>query len=186
MENYEDKRKNISANNQISLITSGLLIFNGVYSAYVLNYKPKVGAYHIWICSILGILLIIFSMWAFVKGVGLLKREEKKGVTITVLIIITLMFAMWTNQTIPYYKDFVGGSRTITTDSYLVVHDKLYFIDNDGIEMQLIIPKDTAEEFRAKENYEYDYKKNLLKYYDKITLTYYPNSKVIISAIAED
>ena len=48
------------------------------------------------------------------------------------------------------------------------------------------IPNDTASEFRSKENYEYDYVNNLLKYYDTITVTYYPNSGVIIDLSSEN
>lgn len=72
----------------------------------------------------------------------------------------------------------------MTTDSYLVVRDYLHFLDNEGNEVRLTIPEDTASELRAKENYEYDYENNLLKYYDKITVTYFPESKVIISISA--
>ena len=79
-----------------------------------------------------------------------------------------------------HINDFFGESKTVSTDEYLVVRDHLYFRDNEGHDIYLVIPDDKAKEFRSKENYEYDHEKNLLKYYEPITITYYPNSKVII------
>ena len=102
------------------------------------------------------------------------------------MVFVVLVFALWIDSTFPYYKDLIGGSKTVTTDSYLVVWDNLYFLEDDGNEIKLTIPTDKASEFRAKENYEYDFENNLLKYYDKITVTYFPNSKVIISALSEE
>lgn len=73
----------------------------------------------------------------------------------------------------------------MTTDSFLVVFDELYFLDNNGDKVNLTIPGDTADELWAKENYEYDHENNLLKYYDKMTAVYFPESGVIISVSAE-
>ncbi len=72
------------------------------------------------------------------------------------------------------------------TDSYLVVVDHLYFLDDEGNEVTLTITKDTANELRANENYEYDSENNLLKYYDKMTVTYFPESNVIVSISIEE
>lgn len=187
MNNNAEKKKTSSVNSRISLVISGTMLLNGVFSAYVLNYKPKIGSYHIWICSALGLLLTVFSVWGVVQCVTVLKKgTDNKKLTAFLLVFVVFVFALWIHTAIPYYKDLIGGSKTVTTDSYLVVMDKLYFLDDNGDKMTLIIQADTAKEFRAKENYEYDYENNLLKYYDKITLTYFPNSGVIISALPEE
>lgn len=183
----KSEEKNVSTSySRVPLVMTVMIFLNGVFSAYVVNYKPKIGVHHIWICSALGVLLTVFLLWGIVECVNSLKKHENnKKYTIFVLIFVVLVFILWIGSTVPYYKDLINGSETVTTDSYLVVRDKLYFLNNDGDEVDLIIPTDTAREFRAKENYEYDNEKNLLKYYDKITVTYFPDSKVIISALAE-
>lgn len=186
MENNTDENRKTSNNSIITLMSSMLVLLNSIFTAYVLNYKPKTGGYHIWICSFLGIIVMLFTVWVVVVCVRLLKRGEgSKKLTAALMVISVLMGVMWTYTSLPYCKDLLGGSKTVTTDSYLVVYDDLYFLDNEGNKAELTIPEDTAREFRAKENYEYDFENNLLKYYDKITVTYYPESKVIISALAE-
>ena len=90
-----------------------------------------------------------------------------------------LLSILGTTSTFPYCKDFFEGSKTITTGSYLVVIDKLYFLDENN-KVSLTIPTEKAKEFRSNENYEYDSVNNLLKYYDPITVTYYPNSGTIV------
>lgn len=170
----------------ISLVTSGLALFNGVFSAYTVNYKPKVGGYHIWLCSAIGVVFAVFTVWAVIMCVRLLKNGGAgRGLTAAAMVIVALMGIMWTYTAIPYYKDIMGGSKTVITDSFLVVHDTLYFLDNEGGRVSLTIPTDTAGELRAMENYEYDKENNLLKYYDKMTAVYFPESGVIISVSAE-
>lgn len=187
MDNNAEEKNTSSVNSRISLVFSCTMLLNGVFSAYVVNYKPKIGSYHIWICSALGLLLTVFSVWGVAECIILLKKGTgNKKLTVTALVFVVLLFALWISTAIPYFKDLIGGSKTVTTNSYLVVMDKLYFLDDNGDKMTLIIPADTAKEFRAKENYEYDYENNLLKYYDKITVTYFPNSGVIISALPEE
>ena len=173
----EDKKTYISG----QVMVCALLILNAVHSAYVVNYTPKIGAFHITLCTVFGIILIIYSIWAIAKCISMLiKKEGRKGVIIILLILTVLLAVMGVSSVIPYGIDFLGESKTVTTDEYLVVKDHLYFRDNDGNDVTLVIPEDMAREFRSKENYEYDQEKNLLKYYDEITVTYYPNSKVLI------
>ena len=184
--NSDEKKHNQSANSSTPLALSVLMLINGVFSVYVVNYKPKIGEWHLWLCSGLGVLLAVLTVSVVVWGVKQLKKGRgSKKITITITVLAILMGIMWTFTSLPYYKDFIGGSKTVTTDSWLVVIDRLYFLDDEGDTVILTIPTDTAKEFRAKENYEYDYDNNLLKYYDKITVTYFPESKVIISTSAE-
>lgn len=186
MENNTEEKKTPSKNSSISLASSVLVLFNGIFTAYVVNFKPKIGEYHIRLCSALGVLLALFTVWTVVWCIRSLKKGEGSKTMLVLLIALALLMGItWTyTAALHYYKDFIGGSRTVTTDSYLVVHDNLHFLDNEGNEVRLTIPKDTASELWAKENYEYDYENNLLKYYDKITVTYFPESKVIISVSA--
>lgn len=173
----EDKKAYISG----QVMLCALMILNAVHSAYVINYTPKIGAFHITLCTVFGIILIIYSIWAVVKCISMLiKKEGKNGFIIVLLILTVFLAVMGVPSVIPYGIDFLGESKTVTTDEYLVVRDYLYFRDDDGNDVALLIPEDMAKEFRSKENYEYDPEKNLLKYHDKITVTYYPNSKVLI------
>lgn len=166
---------------------TGLSIFYAVISAYVVNYKPKIGTYHIWLCSAVGAAVVIFSVWAIILCAGLLKRKEgKKGYNICVLVLALFLLLMGADSTLPYCKDIIGGKTTVKTNSYLVVRDKLYFLDDNGSEVTLIVPKETADELRSKENYEYDSVNNLLRYYDPMTVTYYSNSGVIIDLLSEN
>lgn len=173
--------------NRGSFVLLGISIFNAILSPYVINYKPKIGTYHIWLCSAIGVAIVIFSIWAIILCVGLLKRKEGRiGLNIVLLILTVLLLILGVDCTLPFCKDFIGGRNTVTTDSYLAINDKLYFLDDKGNKITLTIPNDTASEFRSKENYEYDYVNNLLKYYDAITVTYYPNSGVIIDLSSEN
>ncbi len=155
-------------------------IFLAINSAYVVNYKPKVGSYHIYLCTIFGILLVLFSVWAIVNCVIILRKKERKNPVIILLILTILLSILGTTSTFPYFEDCFEGSKTITTNSYLVVNDKLYFLDENNNEVSLAIPTEKAKEFRSNENYEYDSVNNLLKYYNPITVTYYPNSGTIV------
>ena len=53
-------------------------------------------------------------------------------------------------------------------------------MDENNNKISLTIPTEKAQEFRSNENYEYDSVNNLLKYYNSITITYYPNSGTIV------
>ena len=179
MESKEKEDKKTYISEQVMIFA--LMILNAVHSAYVINYTPKTGAFHIILCTVFGVILIVYSIWAVVKCISMLiNKEGRKGFVIALLILTVLLAAMGVTSVIPYGIDFLGESKTVTTDEYLVVRDHLYFRDNDGNDVTLVIPEDMANEFRSKENYEYDPEKNLLKYHDDITVTYYPNSKVLI------
>ena len=168
--------------NQISIALMGMMIFNAVNSAYIINFKPKTGTYHIWICSALGALMVLFSVWVSILCIRMLKgKKRKKGYNITLLILSVALMVMGTDSAFPYCKDFIVGSKTVTTDKYLIIKDDLHFLDENGNEVEIKIPDETAKIFRSKENYEYDSENNLLCYYDSITITYFPNSKVIVS-----
>lgn len=184
--NSDEKKHNQSANSSTPLAISVLALINGVFSVYVANYKPKIGEWHIWLCSGLGVLLAVITVSVVVWGVEQLRKGRgSKKITIAVTALAVLIGIMWTDISIPYYKDIIGGSKTITTDSWLVVIDKLYFLDDEGNTVNLTIPTDTAKEYREKESYEYDHDNNLLKYHDQITVTYFPESKIIISTSTE-
>ena len=177
------KNKDQSKNDSLPFVLPILMLVNGVFSVYVFNYKPKIGEWHLWLCIGLDILLILLTAAVVLWGVKQLKKGGKK-IAVAVMVLAVLMGIMWTYISIPYYKDLIGGNKTITTDSWLVVMDRLYFLDDEGDTVILTVPSDTAKEFREKENYEYDYENNLLKYYDKITITYFPKSGIIVSTSA--
>ena len=162
-----------------NLLLCLMSIFLAINSAYVVNFKPKVGSYHIYLCTIFGILLVLFSVWAIVNCVIILRKKEKNPVII-LLILTILLSILGTTSTFPYFEDCFVGSKMITTNSYLVVNDKLYFLDENNNEVSLTIPTKKAKEFRSNENYEYDFVNNLFKYYNPITVTYYPNSGTIV------
>ncbi|MBQ3162856.1 MAG: hypothetical protein IJC04_12135 [Oscillospiraceae bacterium] len=171
----------------IGLIIFLNMIFNAVFSVYVLNYQPKIGEYHILICSILGILIVLFTILGLVWCIKDLKnKNSNRKITISVMLITALMGVMWSHTALPYLKDLIGGSKTVTTDSYLVVIDTLYFLDDEGNDVNLTIPAVSANELKSKDNYEYDYENNLLKYYDKMSIDYFPESKVINSISVEN
>ena len=180
MEN--DKKYNIILN----LLPSLMSILIAINTAYVINYKPKIGSYHIYLCTIFGIVLVLFSVWSIVNCIIIFRKKEKRNFAVILLIITIFLFMTGTYSTLPYCKDFFKGSKTITTYDYLVVIDKLYFLDDDNNEVSLVIPTEKANEFRSNENYEYDSENNLLKYYNSITVTYYPNSGTIINLSSEN
>ena len=110
----------------------------------------------------------------------LIKKEGKKGYIITVLILTFLLFVMGADSTLPYYRDILRGSKSVTMSSYLVIRENLSFLDDEGNGVTIKIPEDKAYELREKEAYEYDQENNLLKHQDSVTITYYPNSKVLL------
>jgi len=183
MKNNNDK---VSKSGLISFMCSVLALINGIFSAYVLNHNPKIGEYHIWLCSILGVLLVIFTVFIIIWCIKLLKgNDASKRIIICIVMLAALTGVMWTHTVWPYYKDIMGGSKIVITDSYLVASDKLYFLDDSGNEVYLPVSEDISNELRNRENYEYIVETNLIKYYDKITITYFPESRVIISIITE-
>ena len=158
-----------------------LPVFVAVNSAYIINYKPKIGVRHVWICSAIEAAAVIFSVWAVMVCVGALRRKTvRKRISVCWLIATISMMTLVTISALPYFKDLWCGTRTVTTDSYLAVRDNLYFRDNDGKEVVLKIPEGTAEEYRSRENSGFDPENGLLKHDDTVTVTYFPNSGVIV------
>ncbi len=177
----DEKNRKEKTNLMISLQLIGLAVFNAVHSAYMINYKPKIGAYHVWMCTVIGLMIIVFCAWSIISSVKILMAGgRKRGYIISVIVLASLLLVMGVDSTLPYCKDLMENSRSITVDSYLVIRDHLSFQDDAGKNVTIQIPADKADELRAKENYEYDQKNNLLKYYDSVTITYYPNSKVLL------
>ena len=68
----------------------------------------------------------------------------------------------------------------MTTNRYLVIDEDLYFQDNDGNKDSLRIRKTTVSELLPKDNDEFDSENNLFIHQDPISVTYYPNSKIIV------
>ena len=65
--------------NLISNALLGMMIFNAVNSAYIVNYRPKTGTYHIWLCSALGVLMVVFSVWVIIMCIRMLKGKKLDG-----------------------------------------------------------------------------------------------------------
>lgn len=183
----KDRKTGNSYPDCFAAVLPGLSVFYAVISAYVVNYRLKIGTYHVWLCSAVGAAAVVFSVWAIILCAGLLIRKKgKKGYNICVLVLALFLLLMGADSTLPYCRDLIGGKTTVKTNSYLVVRDKLYFLDDNGSEVALVIPKETADELRSKENYEYDSENNLLRYYKSMTVTYYPNSGVITELLSEN
>jgi len=177
----DEKNRKEKTNLTISLQLIGLAVFNAVHSAYMINYKPKIGAYHVWLCTVIGLMIIVFCAWSIVNSVKILTAgERKRGYIIIVLVLTSMLLVMGADSTLPYCKDLMENSKSITANSYLVIRDHLSFQDDEGKNVTIQIPADKADELRAKENYGYDQENNLLKHYDSVTVTYYPNSKVLL------
>ena len=86
MDDKDSQEKKISASQQF--VIYGLLILNAVFSAYVLNYTPKIGAFHLAICTAFGLVLVVFSIFAAVKCISMLIKKKGKS-TYHDLAIIT-------------------------------------------------------------------------------------------------
>ncbi len=107
-----DNQNTSSQNNMSALIISVLALLNGVFSAYVLNYKPKIGEYHIWLCTILGVLLALFTVLGVVWCVRQLKKKcSAPKITIPLMIITILMGIMWTRTVLPYIKTLQAAAK---------------------------------------------------------------------------
>ncbi len=172
---------------EVSLMCWILLIFNCIFSTYVLKYNPKIGEYHVWLCLVLGVLYAFVTVFIIVWGIKrLIRNKSGKRIIIGVIILAAFAGVMWTHTVWPYYKDVIGGSKKVITDSYLVASDKIYFLDNAGKEVYLPISEDISRELKNRESYEYNVKTNLIRYYRDITIVYYPESRVIISIVVDE
>lgn len=170
--------ENIDKASIIQLIT---LILMPICSAYIINYKPKIGVIHVWLCSAFGVVLVAFSIWAIVVcSVMLKKKEGKKGPNIALILLMLITLTMGVSVSSRYCKDLINGSTTITTNKYMAVMDVLYFQKEDGAKERLLVLKKTASELMPKDNDEFDSESNLFIHQDPISVTYYPNSKIIV------
>ena len=167
----------------LSSVYLPFIICNAVYSVYVLNYTPKVGAVHVRLCAGIGGLMVLFTLWAVICCIRLIVRSKAQRVlTVFFLGGVVLGFLLWLPATCSYWADFVNGSRTVTTDRYLPVSGDLYFTDEDGQRQKLTLPDAMFAVCRENENNAYDAEENYLIYSQKVKLIYYPHSKVIVSA----
>lgn len=173
-----DKEKKSSA---FGFIPLGLSVFIAVNETYVNRYQPKVGAYHLYLCSAFGVLLAVFCVFAAVMTILDMKKKERNlGIDIGILILTAFLLWLGVTCALPYWKDVIGGSRQVTTDRYLVSRDKLTFFD-EGFEVTMKIPGDKAEEYRSGKALEYDNVHNVMIYEEPVSVSYYPESKVLIS-----
>ena len=118
MKHDSDNKTTSSYGNMASLISSVLMLLNGVFSAYVLNYKPKIGEYHIWLCTILGVLLALTTILGIIWCIQQFRKDRcAPKLTIVLLVLVILMGGMWTRVALPYYKDLAGNSKTVVTDN---------------------------------------------------------------------
>lgn len=151
-------------------------------TAYITN-TIKVGAYHIWLCAGLSVLAMLAVTGMIVWCIRMLRIDKPTWkFTAAVMVLTILLGAMWFPDSVSFFRDIASGSRTVTTDSYLVASKHLYFLDEDGAEVTLRLPEETAAAFRNNENYAYDAELNQLRYYRPISVTYYPNSGIIAEA----
>ena len=175
--------KNSTVLRELSPVYLLFIISNAVYSAYVLNYTPKVGAVHVWLCAGIGVLMVLFTLWAGARCVRLLIRSKAQRMLATLYLgCVVLGFVLWMPATCSYWADLAGGSKTVTTDRYLPVSGDLYFADENGQRQKLTLPDAMFAVCRENESDAYDAEENCLIYTKKITVTYYPRSKVVVSA----
>ncbi|MBQ5417919.1 MAG: hypothetical protein IIU25_02780 [Oscillospiraceae bacterium] len=76
----KDRKTGNSYPDCFAAVLPGLSVFYAVISAYVVNYRLKIGTYHVWLCSAVGAAAVVFSVWAIILCAGLLIRKKgKKG-----------------------------------------------------------------------------------------------------------
>lgn len=172
-----EKEKKASA---FSFIPIGISVFIAVNETYLNRYQPKVGAYHLYLCSAFGILLVVFMIAAAILIIAdMRKKARNPGINIGLLILTVFVLFLGITEALPYWKDIFAGNRQVTTGSYLVIKDKLTFLD-EGAEVTVKIPGDKAEEYRSRESIGYDKENNLLIHKEPVSVSYYPNSHVLI------
>lgn len=64
----EEKNRKERTNQTTSLQLIGLTVLNAVHSAYIINYNPKMGKYHVWLCSFIGLMIIVFCIWSAINS----------------------------------------------------------------------------------------------------------------------
>ena len=181
----ENKIEKKYTSNAFLNIALGLGLFNTALN-YILHYSGKVGTYHVWICSIIGVLLVLFAIYGIVQCIKIVKSKTAHAyLAIIVSIMIVIYSVVMTLTILPYYKDLFAEAKTVTTDYYCIMNNHLYFYDSDK-ELEIInISTKTADELSKIESYGSTSEYSVSKHNENITIKYHPNSKVTISVTGE-
>ncbi|MBR4023086.1 MAG: hypothetical protein IKI94_10975 [Ruminococcus sp.] len=168
-----------SNNGIISLLASLAYLANGVL-IYFNNDVDKVGAKILY--TQMGLIIVLWALCAIAFGWFFKKKiwkSKQKATAIFLLVICMLLAMLQISSFTDCCADLAGGTKSIVTNDYPVVWDKIFLSASD--EEYAYVSDDIAETLN--ENKVLTVTSNLeLERENYVEVVYYPRTHILISA----
>lgn len=181
-----DEQKDI---NKYSLLSALFNLVNGIILCYVNNTRIKAGTYHLYLVTLMLVILTFITVYItmlYFRKLKKIKKHRKRYRFLTILYII--LFVLHVYICIGYTADIFTGEKTIITSEYNVSWGYFY-TEIDGEEIHIDMPDETIKKLRDNEYIDseeiYNLNTNTYRYKKKAHVTYYPHSKVLKEAFIE-
>ncbi len=180
----ESEEKAIS---KAALLVSFYVFFQGIF-IFTINALDKVGTHILYLYSGLALMTIILSVLYFILFFKRLIKIKKYRIRYSIIaVILAVMVSLITYNGFDYSVDIFVGSKSITTNEYIIPflrNTYICLIDDSGECINIPLTEEFVEELKENPVIEGDaWSDNYLLYHkNTVTIEYYPNSNVLLDA----
>lgn len=180
----ESEEKAIS---KAALLISFYVFFQGIF-IFIINALDKVGTHILYLYSGLALVAIILSVLYFILFFKRLIKIKKYRIRYSIIaVLLAVMVSLITYNGFDYSVDIFVGSKSITTNEYVIPflrNTYICLIDDSGECINIPLTEEFVEELKENPVIEGGaWSDNYLLYHkNTVTIEYYPNSNVLLDA----
>ena len=178
-EENDMEKKELLNNGRIQLFSSVICLVNG-FRLYLDNRVDKIGINILYIRLGVIIALMVLCIVAFIYFFTMkMWKYKQKTLTILLLIVSAGLVLLESSSLVDCCADLAGGTKSVVTNDYPVVWDKIYLssIDEDYAYVSDDIAKYLNENKILAVTTNFDIERE-----SYVEVTYYPNTHILISA----
>ena len=178
-EENDMEKKELLNNGRIQLFSSVICLVNG-FRIYLDNCVDKIGINILYIRLGLIISLIMLCVVVFICFLAMkMWKYKQKTLAILWLIVSVGLVLLESSSLVDCCADLAGGTKSVVTNDYPVVWDKIYLssIDEDYAYVSDDIAKYLNENKILAVTTNFDIERE-----SYVEVTYYPNTHILISA----
>lgn len=178
-EENDMEKKELLNNGRIQLFSSVIGLANG-FRLYLDNRVDKIGINILYIRLGVIIALMVLCIVAFIYFFTMkMWKYKQKTLTILLLIVSAGLVLLESSSLVDCCADLAGGTKSVVTNDYPVVWDKIYLssIDEDYAYVSDDIAKYLNENKILAVTTNFDIERE-----SYVEVTYYPNTHILISA----
>lgn len=168
-------------------LVSFYVFFQGIF-IFIINALDKVGTHILYLYSGSTLAVIILSVSYFILFFKRLIKIKKYRLRYSIIaVLLAIMVSLITYTGFDYSVDIFVGSKTITTNEYIIPflrNTYISLIDDNGEHINIPLTEEFVEELKENPVIEDDaWSDNYLLYHENtVTIEYYPNSNVLLDA----